>query len=185
MASVAQSEADAAFERSRLASWQAATSVQTVGDFVPTAKATGPAADKVVKTLSADVPDSIRLAVPRGWTFLARLFEPYAVLVYRPLHPRQVDRVACGGNMCKRKGTLRVAEILKGLGAELMQKRGFYCSTACAMPVSTYRDNRPDSSLYPLAATRFVRANGVGFGEPRHWGGKSSRRSNIVARHLD
>lgn len=178
-------QTDAEFEAARTAAWQDAISKRVeVGDPADSKTFTGRKSKSERNSDEDRVPDAIRFAVPRGWAFLARLHEPFAILIFRPLHQRQAGKIACEGGLCKGQARLRLGEIIKGLGSERVRMLGWYCSPDCAVTRTTYRDNRPDTSSYPKTQTRYVRGSSVGFGAPRHWGGKSSRRSNIVSRSL-
>lgn len=132
------------------------------------------------------------LDVPRGWQLVERLVDPDALLLTRPLTPSQVGMIQCKASMCKARATMRYGIFRRVNGRDVLRSSGmFACTVEHTMPHTTYRQDKPDASLYPLEAFRRVKGSSIGRSHEggampgRHAGGKSARKSRVVASMID
>lgn len=132
------------------------------------------------------------LNVPRGWTLVELLRDPDALLVYRSLTPRQVGMIRCRSVGCKATATMRYGMYRSVNGKDVIRSAGmFACSVEHVGAHTTYRQDKPDASLYPLESFRRVKGSSIGRSSEggampgRHAGGKSARRSRLISSMMD
>lgn len=93
---------------------------------------------------------------------------------------------------CQAVATLRYGIFRSVNGKDVLRSSGmFACSVEHIGAHTTYRQDKPDASLYPLASFRKVKGSSIGRSSEggampgRHAGGKSARKSRVVASMID